>query len=256
MFKRIATSALIAGAGAGLIAALLQLTFVQPVLLHAELYEGGELVHFTGEPHEGGHSHGHDAADDHDHAEGAAAPAAPAAPAAEPPEIGGLDPARDGLSALFSVFVYAGYGLILVGAMALADSQGRAVTGARQGLLWGLAGFIAVQFAPAAGLPPELPGMSAAELVPRQIWWAGTAVATAVGLWLLAFGRGWAAWAPAVVLIALPHLIGAPHPHEFEGPTPPELASLFAGRALGVGLVAWVLLGLFAASLWRSGRTA
>lgn len=251
MFKRIATSALIAGAGAGLIAALLQLSFVQPVLLHAELYEGGEIVHFTGEPPAGGHSHGHDdaAAAEHTHA-------APAAPAAAPPEIPGLDPARDGLSALFSVFVYAGYGLILVAAMALAESRGRAVATARQGLLWGLAGFIAVQFAPAAGLPPELPGMAAAELVPRQVWWAGTVAATAAGLWLLVFGRGWAAWVPAVVLIALPHAIGAPHPHDFTGPTPPELASLFAGRALGVGLVAWVLLGLFAASLWRSGRPA
>ncbi len=244
MFNRILTSALIAGAAAGLIAALLQLVFVQPVLLHAELYEGGELVHFTGEPAEG-HDHG-------DHAHGADAAPAEAAP---PPELPGFDFTRDGLSILFTALVYAGYGLLLTAAIALAEQRGHAVT-PRQGLLWGIAGYITVQFAPAAGLPPELPGMAAAELGARQLWWIATVAATAVGLWLLAFGRGWAAWAPAVILLAAPHVIGAPHPHELTGPTPPELASLFAGRALGVGLAAWILLGLFAATLWSRDRQA
>ena len=46
MFQKILTSALFAGFCAGLIAGLLQLVFVQPVLLHAELYEAGKLVHF------------------------------------------------------------------------------------------------------------------------------------------------------------------------------------------------------------------
>ncbi|MFP3548422.1 CbtA family protein, partial [Rhizobium sp. SIMBA_035] len=50
MLTRILTSALFAGAAAGLIVALLQLFFVQPVLLHAELYETGALVHFGGDP--------------------------------------------------------------------------------------------------------------------------------------------------------------------------------------------------------------
>ena len=39
MFQKIAVSALIAGFGAGLVAALLQFVFVQPLLLHAELFE-------------------------------------------------------------------------------------------------------------------------------------------------------------------------------------------------------------------------
>ena len=50
MFSRILTSAVFAGAAAGLIAALLQLFFVQPVLLHAELYESGAaLLHKSGD---------------------------------------------------------------------------------------------------------------------------------------------------------------------------------------------------------------
>src|ERR1044072_7286687 len=52
----------------------------------------------------------------------------------------------------------------------------------RRGLLWGLAGFACFTLAPALGLPPELPGTKAAVLNARQIWWIGTAVATAAGL--------------------------------------------------------------------------
>lgn len=245
MLARILTSALIAGVAAGLLAALLQLALVQPVLLHAELYEGGELTHFGG-PVATDHAHdGTEAAAVHDHDHG------PGAAAGE-----GIDWQRDGLSVLFTMLVYAGYGLLMVAGFALAALRGHEVAHPRQGLLWGLAGFIAVQLAPAVGLPPELPGMAAADLLARQVWWIGTVAATAGALWLIAFGRGWGAWGAAVVLIALPHVIGAPQPAEFLGPTPPELAGEFAGRALGVGMVAWVLLGLFAATLWSRAAQA
>ena len=41
------------------------------------------------------------------------------------------------------------------------------VTGWRAGLLWGFAGFAVFTLAPGLGLPPELPAMPAAELLPR-----------------------------------------------------------------------------------------
>lgn len=242
MLSRLLTSALIAGAAAGLIAALLQLVFVQPVLLHAELYEGGELTHFV-QP-----------AAAHDHGATMAANAHPPAASDDAhPVTAGFEPLRDGLSILFSIVVYGGYALLLVAVIALAESRGHRVT-ARLGLLWGLAGFIAVQLAPAFGLAPELPGMAAADITQREIWWLATVLLSAGALWLIAFGRNWLAWAPAIAMAALPHLIGAPHPAEMTGPTPPELAAQFAGRALGVGLVAWVLLGLFTAALWSRDR--
>jgi cobalt transporter subunit CbtA len=221
MFARIVTSALFAGFCAGLIAAALQLMFVQPVLLHAELYETGALVHFgAGEP------------------------------TASEVVSGGFDLTRDALSALFTTLVYTGYALILVSVMAVAARQG-AVISPRAGIIWGLAGFVTVHFAPAFGLPPELPGASAADLGARQAWWFGCVAATGVGLWMLAFGRGWAAWGAAVILLLAPHLLGAPEPASFHGPTPPELGGLFAARTLGVGMAAWVLLGLFAGHFWQ-----
>ena len=251
MMSRLLTSALIAGAVAGLIAALLQLFFVQPVLLHAELYEGGEATHFAAPSAD--HHHG-------EALEGAEAPHDHGTPAeATPGENNApgfvFDAPRDGLSILFSILVYAGYGLILIAAIALAENNGQRIT-ARQGLFWGIAGFVAVQLAPAFGLAPELPGMAAADLGLRVTWWIATVAASAIGLWLIAFGKNWSFWAIGIVLLAAPHLVGAPHPAEFTGPTPPELAAQFAGRALGVGLAAWAVLGLLAATLWTRDRAA
>ncbi|MGV6847661.1 MAG: CbtA family protein [Marinibacterium sp.] len=221
MLSRIVASGLVAGAAAGVIAALLQIVFLQPVLLHAELYESGELVHFG---------------------EG------PLASAVQ--DVGGLDLARDGLSLLFSMLVYGGYGLIAMALMAVGESRG-AVIDARHGLVWGLAGFIVVQFAPGVSIAPEVPGVAAADLEARQMWWAATVGASALAMWLIAFGRGWIAWGAGIVLLLAPHVYGAPQPDEFYGPAPPELSALFAARAFGVGMAAWVVLGCLAGYLWR-----
>lgn len=220
MFQRILTSALFAGFCAGLVAAALQFAFVQPVLLHAELYEGGELVHFGGER------------------------------VSARPELAGFDPVRDGLSVLFSALIYVGYALLLVAAMAMASERGAAIN-ARTGVVWGIAGFVAFHFAPAFSLPPEVPGVAAADLGARQAWWWGTVAATASGLALVGLGRGLAATGAAVVLILSPHVIGAPQPDSFSGPVPPEIAALYASRALGVGFAVWAILGCLAGYFWQ-----
>ena len=222
MFQKILTSALFAGFAAGLIAAVLQFSFVQPVLLHAELYEGGELVHF-----------------------GAVGGANPSALLAAQ----GVDIQRDGLSVLFSSLIYVGYSLMLVAGMSIASERGTEIN-TRNGIIWGIAGWIAVHLAPAFGLPPELPGSAAADVGLRQVWWFGVVAASATALWLIAFGRGRAMWGAGVILLFAPHVIGAPHPGEFTGPVPPELAGEFAARALGVGLAVWAALGALAGYFW------
>jgi len=220
MYSRFIISALFAGAAAGLIAGILQLIFVQPVLLHAELYESGELVHF-----------------------GAAAVSAH-------PELPGFDAMRDGLSLIFTMLTYTGYALIMVALMGLAEDRGAQID-ARTGILWGVAGFVAFHFAPGFTLAPEVPGVAAADVSARQIWWFATVVTAGVALWLIAFGRNWAAWGVAAILLMAPHLIGAPEPDVFTGPVPTEIGALFAARAFGVGLAAWVLLGSFAGYFWQ-----
>lgn len=221
MFARILTSALFAGTLAGFVAGLLQLGFVQPVLLHAELYESGELVHFGANAAVSAHQH-----------------------------LGGFDPLRDGLSIAFTIVIYCGYALILVAAMALATQRGELVT-ARRGIVWGVAGFVAVHFAPGFTLAPEVPGVAAADVFARQAWWFATVASASVALWLIAFGRNWVSWAIAAVLLLAPHVTGAPEPDQFTGPVPTEIGALFASRAFGVGFAAWALVGLFAGYFWN-----
>ncbi|VCU57848.1 Predicted cobalt transporter CbtA [Tritonibacter mobilis] len=223
MFGRILTSALFAGAAAGLIAALLQLFFVQPVLLHAELYESGELVHFGGE-----------AVSAH-------------------PDLPGLfdEPMRNLLSILFTMLTYTGYALVMVALMSQAERQGHEIT-ARHGIIWGLAGFVAFHFAPGLTLAPEVPGVAAADVGARQIWWVATVASAGVAMWLIAFGGNLVAYVIAALLLMAPHVIGAPEPDSFIGPVPTEIGALFAARAFGIGMAAWVLLGAFCAYFWQS----
>ena len=198
------------------------------------------MVHFGGVTEGDAHSHGEntsdDGHDDHDHA--------------HDHDGEGSDFQRNGLSVLFSMLIYAGYGLIVAALMSLAAERGANVT-ARSGLIWGIAGFIAVHFAPGFSLAPEVPGVAAADLQTRQIWWFATVDTAALGLWLVAFGRNWAIWGAAVILFLAPHVVGAPEPEVLTGPAPTEIGALFAARAFGVGLVAWVLLGFFTAAIWE-----
>lgn len=221
MLRRFFVSALFAGTAAGLIAALLHIVFVQPVLLHAELYETGTLVHFGA-----------------------------SSDVSAQQDTGGFDPVRDGLSIIFNMLVYTGYALILLAVMAQAEARSARIN-ARTGLIWGIAGFVAVQLAPGFSLAPEVPGVAAADLALRQIWWIPTVIAAAVAMWLLAFGRGWVAWGAAGVLLLVPHLIGGPEPDIFTGPVPTEIGALFAARSFGMGLAAWVILGTVCGYVWQ-----
>ncbi|MEE2746639.1 MAG: CbtA family protein [Pseudomonadota bacterium] len=213
------SSGLFAGLLAGVFAGFLQLFFVQPVLLHAELYETGKVLQ-----------------------NGAEAVLAN-------PEVVGLDIMRDSLSLLFSVAIYCGFGLILVSLMALATRRGFEVS-ARKGVVWGIAGFVAVHLAPGFSLFPELPGMASGDLFGRQIWWYSTVLFAVIGIWIVVFSNNWKLWVVALVLLFLPHVIGAPHPIKYTGPAPTELGSLFSARVFGVTFLAWVILGLSAGYFW------
>lgn len=231
MIHRMLAGGLVAGFAAGLLAALLHFAFLQKIILLAEEYERGAVVHFAG----GGEaSHGAE----HDHDTGHAAPSG---------DGGGLS--RNALTVLFTGLTYASYGLVLVAGFALAEHFGHRID-AREGMLWGLGAFMAVQLAPAMGLPPELPGTISADLTDRQIWYFGTVLATGLGLALIASSRGVMAAFLGGALIAGPHVIGAPHLEVFYGVAPPELAAEFAARALGVGFVTWAALGWLAGRFW------
>jgi cobalt transporter subunit CbtA len=100
---------------------------------------------------------------------------------------------------------------------------------------------------PALGLPPELPGMMAADLVARQVWWLATAGATAAALALIVFAPDKPYKRPlqaaGLLLLLLPHVLGAPHLAAESGAVPAALAARFVVASLAAAALFWVILG-------------
>ncbi|MFO0993007.1 MAG: CbtA family protein [Hyphomicrobiales bacterium] len=223
MIGRVILAALLAGVAAGFIMGVIQHFKLTPLILEAEVFE-------TAGP--AGHSH---------ETTTAAEPAAPGA--AEPEEWAPQDGWQRTLyTTAASMFAGAGFAAVLAG---IALLTGVPLT-ARNGLLWGIAGFISVNLAPAMGLSPELPGTPAAELLSRQIWWVGTIIATGLAIYLIAIKREYWAIAAAVALIIAPHLIGAPQPPTHESGVPAGLAAEFAANSIAAAAAFWCIIGVFA----------
>lgn len=229
MIKRIAQTAGFAGLLAAILLTLLQSLWVTPLILHAETFEGGDPA---AEVLEHSHAHEHAAASGHSHDGEAWAP-----------EDGWQRLLSTGLS---NLVVAVGFALMLAGLFTL-----RAPNQTWQGLLWGLAGFATFSLAPSIGLPPELPGTAAADLLLRQYWWIGAAASTAVGLALLVFAHHWALRILGLPILAVPHLIGAPHPQVHESLVPQALEHEFILASLLTNVVFWAALGLLAAWFYR-----
>jgi cobalt transporter subunit CbtA len=146
---------------------------------------------------------------------------------------------RTSFTALTTMLSGIGFAAMLFGSLSL---TGRRINTWR-GALWGLATFVCFGLAPAIGLPPLPPGVAVAGLYQRQIWWVGTVVATAIGLWLLiSKGRNWLVRIGGVVCVSLPHLIGAPAATG-QNAVPAELIHRFTIASLATTGLFWLLLG-------------
>lgn len=146
---------------------------------------------------------------------------------------------RTFLTALTTMLSGIGFAAMLFGSLSLTASR----VNTRRGALWGLAAFACFGLAPALGLPPLPPGVSVAGLYQRQVWWVGTAAATAIGLWLLTGrGRTWLVRMGGVVCVSLPHLIGAPAATG-QNAVPAELIHRFTIASLATTSLFWLVLG-------------
>jgi cobalt transporter subunit CbtA len=220
VFQRIFLTALIAGAVAGLFIAGVQRIKIIPLIEQAEVYEAAKA---------------------HDGHTGAGV-----AEAWEP--RAGLE--RAAYTVLADVLAGIGFAFLLTGAIALASLRGYAVD-ARRGILWGAAGFMVFAVAPSLGLPPLPPGVEAAELVQRQVWWIATAITTALGLGLIVFPKILAYRVIGAGLLILPYAIGAPAPPEIVAKVPSALVAQFAVASLAAAGLFWLLLGAISGWLYH-----
>ncbi|MEQ8828374.1 MAG: CbtA family protein [Alphaproteobacteria bacterium] len=242
MFRRLFGAAFAAGIVAGLAISAIQEFTTTPIILHAEEYENAgteaaipeatlpETAVFrvagTGAFHGFTIYKAHSGEDHGDESWG--------------PEDG-LE--RSLFTAGTNITMGIAFALMLTAAFAV---HGGAITG-RIGLLWGIGGFAVFTLGPNLGLPPEVPGSMAAELGARQLWWIGCAAATGIGLCLMVFGRKLPLTILGVLILAAPHIVGAPQPAEIGGGVPPEIAGHFAAASIVVAAIFWVMLG------WLSG---
>lgn len=221
MSRTLLSGGLIAGALAGLVVALLQLWLIQPLIIQAERYERGELALPLIQTVE--------------------QPPTPAPTQHSDVQMHETDLARTGLTVLFLTLTWCGFGLLAGAAMSAAQMSDRVRPFSAVGIA--VSGFAVASVAPALGLPPELPGMPAADLVARQLWWIATLLATAVGLALTYRFESWAVRAAAIAVIALPHVLGAPTSPVAAPVIPPDLAALYVARVMAVSFLGWLILG-------------
>ncbi|MGE0259130.1 MAG: CbtA family protein [Alphaproteobacteria bacterium] len=236
--RRVLLAALFAGVLSGGFAALLHQIATVPLILEAEQYERA-----AGHAAENAVSH--------------AAPANSAATAGHHEHDAAWEPETRLERVIFTfaadLLAGIGFALLLAAGMALRGDE----VAWREGLFWGLAGFLAVTVAPGLGLPPEVPGTEAAALLSRQLWWVATAGMTASALALLAFTRQKLIAAAAVALLVLPHLYGAPVPDHEAAVAPASLARQFVVTATVASFLFWAALGAATGYFYdRFGRRA
>lgn len=234
MFTRVFFAAILAGIAAGLVLATLQHFRTTPLIIAAEAFEnsGADDNAAKAPPAHGeaGHNHATDhkestAASGHHHDKNAWAPA------------DGFE--RTFYSVVSDIVVTIGFAFILV---AISLLTGIPIT-MRNGAIWGLIAFAVFTLSPAAGLPPELPGMPAAELLARQIWWWGCVLAGVIGVALIALKPTAPFIIAAILLFAAPHLIGAPQPASHDTGVPAHLIQTYVVNALFIMAVTWIAVG-------------
>src|SRR6201996_190219 len=237
-FRSIVFASVISGFIVGILVTVLQQFGTVPLILKAEVFEKAAESHQTSEHQAPAAAAGHDRADhqhaDHDHGDHEHG-----AVAWEPKD--GFE--RNAYTAAANWLTGIGFALLLAGFFSVHSGVTGESVSWHQGLMWGLAGFAVFTIAPGLGLPPELPGVPAAPLLSRQIWWENAGSATAAGLGLIFFRRSVPAAIAGLALIALPHLIGAPELEHVDTNVPSSLSHQFVVAVTLTSLVFWFTLG-------------
>ncbi len=224
-------ASLVIGTLAGLVLSLAQFFLINPIIFQAESFEVA------------GHDHG-----SHDHSAEAWAPA------------DGIE--RSGYTAVANIFAGIGFTAVLLAIISQCQALHLTHLTAVKGLLWGMGGFSVFFIAPAIGVPPEIPGIEAAPIEHRQLWWAATVLLVGLGLLVVAFAN-WPMKPIGLVLLALPYSIYIPHASgpAFAHPDPDAVAALtelhqqfIVMSGLG-NIVFWLVIGLLSGAYFQHLRS-
>ena len=214
-FRQIFLAACLTALVAGLGFSLYQFYFVNPIIFAAEVYETTEPVdiHVMTQPEEWAPGDGIE---------------------------------RSFYTLLANFLMSLAYSLLLASAMVFRGSSSML-----KGFAWGMAAYLTLFVSPSLGLPPEIPGMEATDLNLRQNWWFMSVVLTGIGLAVFAFSPHFYKGAGLIIII-LPHLIGAPVAkiHGFSHPDPTAVAKLtefwyqFILHTSIANALLWLIIGI------------
>ena len=245
VLDRMLLAAIVVGLIAGVAYSAIQHLQVIPLIQLAERYEN----HQVGTADQSPASHTVNAqGGDHEHSESVWAPA------------DGIE--RSTYTALTNTLTAVGLAVVLVALMVGTQARTRlsAMTW-RDGLLWGAAGYAVFFIAPSIGVLPGIPGQAAAPLEDRQFWWVLTVACSAMALLGVTFLKSPWRWV-ALVLLVVPHLVGAPHldPGDPLFPTQEaagaaeltKVLNSYIGATALANAVLWLVLGL--TSVWAIQR--
>jgi cobalt transporter subunit CbtA len=203
MFRNLLIAALIVGTIVGTVYGVFQHLFISPIIYAAEGYEvEGEKNASETATHSDSAAGSHSAAEhshNHGHDDDAWAP-----------EDGAE---RIASTIIADILIGVGFALLLIAAMVLHNMRSsKPKVRWSHGIFWGIAMMFAFFIAPALlGLHPEIPGTVSAPLYLRQGWWLTCVIASITGL-LLIYYAPWLFKLAGLLLIAIPHILGAPHP--------------------------------------------
>lgn len=229
VLKRMMSAVLLSGLLAGVLLTAIQQIQVAPIILQAEVYEDAAAAKATAMP---AHEHEHEAVGAHEHEQGW-----------EP--ANGVE--RKSWTVVANVIFAIGFSLLLAAAIVVSGKK----TDWRSGLLWGIAGYAVFFVAPSLGLPPEVPGTQAAPLHDRQLWWLMTSVMTGGGLAYMVFVKNRIAKIAGLILLAIPHVVGAPHLAVEASAAPAELARAFIVATSIANAIFWLALGALTGFFYR-----
>lgn len=253
VFRRIIYNALFVGLLAGLLLSAVQILTVNPIIFEAETFEivepedeavgitdaavlaNTETFHGSDVDGHGAHDHG-----THEHSDEEWAP-----------EDGSE---RTLYTVIANVSAGIGFSAILLALMSQLQSVGVAKLNVVKGVVWGVAGFVAFFVAPGIGLPPEIPGVNAAPVEHRQLWWVLAVACVGIGILVIAYAP-LKIKAAGIIAIAIPYVVNIPHQSGpvFSHPDPAAVETLTALHqkfilASGASnLIFWLAIGVISA---------
>lgn len=240
IFQRLIWAGLAVALAVGSVQTGVQRWQAAPLILAAEVYEEQKLEAPQAQLSPAAHVHAEGVAPEHEHGS-----------AKEWEPENGAE--RIGWTWVANILHAFSMALLVFGVMGVwLYMRGAAVTSLPLAGWVAAAGWLSFHAWPTLGLPAEVPGMDAAPLHARQVWWVLAVGSAALACALLGFARGPWRWAVAAVLLALPFAVGAPHPHTdplagFSGEAHAALAQLgtqFIWATTWVALSFWITMGL------------